>query len=221
MNKRIFDIFFSATGLFLLSPLLVVIAFMIWACDGLPVLFRQARVGKNGREFILFKFRTMSLPAPGVEAAFDVGDTKRVTRPGSFFRKTKLDELPQLWNVLKGDMSFVGPRPEVREWVDAYSERWAQVHQVRPGITDPASIYFRNEEDLLVKSEDPKAFYRDHILPQKLDLYIQYVNTQSFRSDVSLIFKTILAVFLPGRFAGHPHQVFKDKVADSLIRKEP
>jgi lipopolysaccharide/colanic/teichoic acid biosynthesis glycosyltransferase len=221
MNKRIFDIFFSATGLFLLSPLLVVIAFMIWVCDGFPVLFRQSRVGKNGREFILFKFRTMSLPAPGIEAAFDAGDTKRVTRLGSFLRKTKLDELPQLWNVLMGDMSFVGPRPEVRKWVDAYPDRWAQVHQVKPGITDPASIYFRNEEDLLAKSEDPKAFYYEHILPQKLDLYIQYVKTQSFRGDVFLIFKTILAVFLPGYFAGHPNQVSKDKLADSLLRKEP
>jgi lipopolysaccharide/colanic/teichoic acid biosynthesis glycosyltransferase len=156
----------------------------------------------------------MSLLATGVEPAFDAGDTKRVTRPGSFLRKTKLDELPQLWNVLIGDMSFVGPRPEVRQWVDAYPERWAQVHQVKPGITDPASIYFRNEEDLLAKSEDPKAFYMEHILPQKLDLYIQYVKTQSFRRDVSLIFKTILAVFFPGRIS-------RDKLADSIIRKEP
>ena len=166
-----FDIIFSGIGLLLLSPLLIVVSGMILIFDGRPIFFRQTRVGINGADFILYKFRTMRVMRGAASGTFDAGDTSRITKIGAFLRKTKLDELPQLWNVFKGDMSLVGPRPEVRKWVDAYPERWAKVLTVKPGITDPASIYYRNEEELLAQADDPVACYRDQILPHKLDLY--------------------------------------------------
>lgn len=132
---------------------------------------------------------------------FDAGDTSRITKVGAFLRRTKLDELPQLWNVFKGDMSFVGPRPEVRKWVDAYPERWVKVLTVKPGITDPASIYYRNEGELLAQADDPVACYRDRILPHKLDLYEEYVRTRTFWGDIALIFKTIMLVLFPKRYS--------------------
>ena len=122
--------------------------------DGLPVFFRQTRVGLLGHDFLLNKFRTMSLTKQSVHGSFDAGDRSRITGIGSFLRKTKLDELPQLWNVLVGDMSIVGPRPEVRKWVDAYPHRWAKVLTIKPGITDPASIFYRNEEELLAHAKE-------------------------------------------------------------------
>ncbi|GAB6095170.1 hypothetical protein JCM14469_14220 [Desulfatiferula olefinivorans] len=153
--------------------------------------------------FKLYKFRSMSIKNNAEDGSFEPGDNSRVTKLGAFIRKTKLDELPQLINVLKGDMSIVGPRPEVRKWVDVYPERWAWVLTVKPGITDPASIYYRNEEDLLSKAEDPETFYRDHILPDKLDLYEEYVRTRTFWGDVGLIMKTILSVLFPRRLSMH------------------
>jgi len=119
-----------------------------------------------------------------------------VTGVGKFLRATKLDELPQLINVLMGQMSLVGPRPEVRQWVDAYPERWALVHQAKPGITDPASIQYRNEEEILIASADPQQTYRDEILPAKLDLYEQYVQNRTFFGDLKILFQTFLAVVL-------------------------
>jgi len=192
-----FDIIFSGIGLLLLSPLLIVVSGMILIFDGRPIFFRQTRVGINGADFILYKFRTMRVIRGAASGAFDAGDSSRITKIGAFLRKTKLDELPQLWNVFIGDMSFVGPRPEVRKWVDAYPERWAKVLTVKPGITDPASIYYRNEEELLAQADDPVACYRDQILPHKLDLYEEYVNTRTFLGDIYLIFKTIMLVLFP------------------------
>ena len=125
---------------------------------------------------------------------FDAGNCNRVTPVGKLIRKGKLDELPQLWNVLKGEMSIVGPRPEIRKWVEAYPKRWQEVLTVRPGITDPASIRFRNEEALLAEASDPEAEYREVILPQKLALYEEYVANASFFGDIALIFKTIIVV---------------------------
>jgi len=203
MNKIFFDTIFSCLGLLLLSPLLVIVAGMILIWDGCPILFRQIRVGRNGHDFTLNKFRTMTILQEGSEASFDVGNKKRVTRVGAFLRKTKLDELPQLWNVLKGDMSLVGPRPEVRKWVDAYPVRWAKVLSVKPGITDPASIYYRNEEELLAKADDPVAYYRDHILPHKLNLYEEYVRSRSFLGDIYLILKTIISILFPTWYSCH------------------
>lgn len=195
--KRIFDFTVSLFALILLSPFFILIMAGIIIFDSRPVLFRQMRVGVNGSCFLLNKFRTMSVVREAASGTFDAGDTSRITKIGAFLRKTKLDELPQLWNVFKGDMSFVGPRPEVRKWVDAYPERWAKVLTVKPGITDPASIYYRNEEELLAQADDPVACYRDQILPHKLDLYEEYVRTRTFWGDIFLIFKTIMLVFFP------------------------
>lgn len=197
MVKRLFDATLSCLGMLLLSPILLVVAGRISISDGSPVFFRQIRVGRKGRDFVLIKFRTMKNLPEEIEGSFDAGNNSRVTPVGAFLRKTKLDELPQLWNVLKGDMSLVGPRPEVRKWVDVYPARWAKVLMVRPGITDPASIYYRNEEELLSMTEDPEAHYRDHVLPLKLDLYEEYVRTRTFCGDICLIFKTILTILLP------------------------
>jgi lipopolysaccharide/colanic/teichoic acid biosynthesis glycosyltransferase len=219
MGKRLFDIILSFSGLMFLSPLLLIVVGLILIWDGTPVLFRQLRVGKNGLEFILNKFRTMIPLQKGSHSSFDAGDGKRVTRLGSFLRKTKFDELPQLWNVLIGDISFVGPRPEVRKWVDAYPERWAKILSVKPGITDPASIYYRNEEELLAKANDPEAYYRDVILPHKLDLYEEYVRTQSFWGDIRLIFKTILVVLFPRCFSAHDDSISGGEI-NSFSRKD-
>lgn len=194
LTKRSFDIAASLVGLLISLPLLSVIAVAVSLTDGLPILFAQERIGWCGRRFVLYKFRTMR-PAPNTQfGSFDAGDASRVTLIGRLLRKTKLDELPQLWNVLRGDMSLVGPRPEVEKWVAVYAKRWDQVHRVRPGITDPASIVFRNEEDILAKAPDPEAAYRDEILPRKLSLYEEYVKNRSFWGDLRIIFQTVAAV---------------------------
>ncbi|WP_459923054.1 sugar transferase [Desulfatiferula olefinivorans] len=201
--SRFIDFFLSIVILMLFLPILMILSFLIRISDNGPVFFRQYRVGKNCLMFKLYKFRSMSIKNNAEDGSFEPGDNSRVTKLGAFIRKTKLDELPQLINVLKGDMSIVGPRPEVRKWVDVYPERWAWVLTVKPGITDPASIYYRNEEDLLSKAEDPETFYRDHILPDKLDLYEEYVRTRTFWGDVGLIMKTILSVLFPRRLSMH------------------
>ena len=199
--KRIFDIIISLVVLVLFSPLFMLIMLNLLIFDGRPVLFRQRRVGINGSDFMLNKFRTMRLKQRSSNDTFDAGDQSRITKSGFFLRKTKLDELPQLWNVLIGDMSIVGPRPEVQKWVDAYPDRWAKVLMIKPGITDPASIHYRNEEELLAQADDPEAYYRNHILPHKLDLYEEYVITRSFFGDIYIIIKTIFVVLFPKRYA--------------------
>jgi lipopolysaccharide/colanic/teichoic acid biosynthesis glycosyltransferase len=180
-------------------PLFLLVALLVLWNDGRPVIFRQMRVGQNGCEFMLYKFRTMVVCPLNEKGSFGPGDTSRVTPTGYLLRKTKLDELPQLWNVIKGDMSLVGPRPEVRKWVEAYPERWAGVLTVRPGITDPASLIYRNEEELLAHSADPEAYYRDQILPHKLDIYESYVRTRTYGSDLNLMFLTIFSLWFPRR----------------------
>jgi len=200
-TKRIFDFTVSLVSLILLSPFFILIMAGIIIFDSRPVLFRQMRVGVNGSGFLLNKFRTMRVVREAASGTFDAGDTSRITKIGAFLRKTKLDELPQLWNVFIGDMSLVGPRPEVRKWVGAYPERWAKVLTVKPGITDPASIYYRNEEELLAQADDPVACYRDQILPHKLDLYEEYVRTRTFWGDIALIFKTIMLVLFPKNYS--------------------
>ncbi len=198
--KRFVDMSGAFVGLVALSPLLALLWLAVVFETGLPGLFRQRRVGLGGRDFTLLKFRSMSRRQRTGgrrqvdDGGFEAGSLARVTRVGRFLRKTKLDELPQLWNVLKGDMSLVGPRPEVRKWVEAYPERWATVLTVRPGITDAASIEFRNEEEILAAAADPERTYRNVILPRKLELYEQYVSTRSFRGDVWILVRTVLAV---------------------------
>jgi len=193
--KRLFDLIVSLTGLLILSPLFLIIGFAIKISDKGPVFFRQIRAGRNGRDFLIYKFRTMKKAPFHVEGNFNPGDRSRITSVGKFLRRSKLDELPQLINVLKGDMSIVGPRPEIPRWVTVYPERWEKVLSVRPGITDNSSILFRNEESMLSQSEDPEKTYRDIILPKKLGLYEVYVDTHSFLGDIKLIFKTIISVF--------------------------
>jgi lipopolysaccharide/colanic/teichoic acid biosynthesis glycosyltransferase len=192
--KRFIDIVIASAGILLLFPLLLLIALVVWWSSSGPVLFRQIRVGRAGRDFILFKFRTMTHKPCAELGTFDAGSFHRVTRIGGWLRKTKLDELPQLWNVLIGNMSLVGPRPEVRVWVDAFPERWAEVLSIRPGITDPASVEFRNEEEILASQANPEQYYRSVILHRKLDLYEAYVRTQTIRGDLTILLRTFWAV---------------------------
>ncbi len=194
MVKRIFDLVVAIGSLILLSPLLGFLWLAVVIENGLPGLFRQERMGRDGSPFKLLKFRSMKLALNAKEAGFDAGDLSRVTRIGWVLRKYKLDELPQLWNVIKGDMSLVGPRPEVRIWTEVYPERWAKVLSVRPGITDNASIEFRNEEELLIKADDPEKVYREEVLPRKLALYENYVDNHTLIGDLMIILKTLFAV---------------------------
>ena len=175
MSKRVFDILFSVTGLIITLPVTILIALIIFIDDRGPVFFMQERIGLNLRPFTLYKFRSMRINTGSSSGSFDAGDRSGVTRVGKVLRKTKLDELPQLFNVLKGDMSIVGPRPEVKQYVEVYPERWSIVCKVKPGITDNASIEFRNEEEILVKSQIPQKTYVEEILPRKLMFYEQYV----------------------------------------------
>ena len=196
MNKRVFDVFVASVALVLCFPLFVVIWLTVVLTSGRPGLFSQTRVGKNGRHFTMYKFRTMTHRKGADKGDFDVGDSRRVTAVGRLLRKSKLDELPQLVNVLRGDMSLVGPRPEVPQWIDAYPERWNRVLTVRPGITDPASIVYRNEEEMLSAASDPDGFYRDVVLPRKLDLYERYVASHSMVGDVYILLKTLVAIVM-------------------------
>lgn len=189
--KRIFDFFAALAGLLVLFPFLVIISISIVIFMPGSIFFRQLRVGKGGRMFRLIKFRTMKSLSGASDGRFDPGDTSRVTWLGSLLRKYKLDELPQLLNVVKGDMSLVGPRPEIKKWTEFYPEKWKIVLRVPPGITDNASIVFRDEEELLARSENPEQTYRDVILPQKLDLYISYVINHSLSGDIRIIFRTL------------------------------
>jgi len=192
--KRIFDFIVSFLTLLFFIPFGLAIVFFIIMDSGFPVFFRQTRIGRNGAEFRLYKFRSMSVLKSAEKGSFDAGDTMRVTKVGRILRKSKLDELPQLLNVLKGDMSIVGPRPEVEQWVRTYPARWALVHKLKPGITDNASIEFRNEEELLAESKSPLETYKDDILPRKLDLYEDYVKNHSLGIDLQIIFRTIKVV---------------------------
>ena len=159
-----------------------------------PILFEQQRIGKEGRPFRLKKFRSMRVIKDAEDGRFDVGNNYRILPFGKTLRKTKLDEIPQLINVLKGEMSIVGPRPEVKQWTEVFPEQWKIVHSIKPGMTDNASVEFRNEEEILAKSKDPIKTYREEILPRKLDLYVEYVNNQSFYGDLKIILKTIKVV---------------------------
>ncbi len=196
--KRGLDIVVALAGLIFLGPLLAMIGLSILLVDGRPAIFRQERIGRDGAPFFLHKFRTMR-PSPGAEkGAFDAGRVGRVTGFGRILRGAKLDELPQLWDVLRADMSLVGPRPEVEKWVSAYPERWAPVLTVRPGLTDPASIAYRHEEAILSGSQEPEKTYRDVILPHKLDIYRAYVNNRSLWADIRILAGTIVSVFVRG-----------------------
>lgn len=189
--KRLFDIFFSLVGIILLLPFFIVLGFLVKLTSNGPVFFRQWRVGLNGREFQLLKFRSMHVNADQKGLLTVGGRDPRVTSTGYFLRKYKLDELPQLWNVLTGDMSLVGPRPEVRKYVDLYNNEQKRVLSVRPGITDYASLQYFEENELLAKSADPEKTYIEEVMPAKLKLNLQYIEEAGLLTDIKLIFKTL------------------------------
>lgn len=194
--KRIFDFSTVLISFLFLSPVFLFISVLIKVFMPGPIFFIQERVGIKGTIFRLFKFRTMSLINSDKPINFEPGNKSRITRFGKILRKTKLDELPQLLNVIKGDMSLVGPRPEVKEWTLIYPELWEIVHSVKPGITDSASLIFRNEEEILANSSNPYETYKNEILPKKLELYLSYVKNRSFLSDILIIFKTLKVVVI-------------------------
>ncbi len=192
--KRLFDIVASCIWLVVLSPLLLAVAIWIKLDSKGPVFYRQVRVGRYNKDFRIFKFRSMRMGSDKGSLVTIGGRDPRVTRSGYFIRKYKLDELPQLLNVLLGDMSLVGPRPEVRHYVNYWTPEQMHVLDVRPGLTDPASIKFRNENDLLGQVEDPEAYYINVIMQEKIKLYLEYVEQASFGYDLKLLFKTLKVI---------------------------
>lgn len=192
--KRLFDIVASGLGLIVLSPLFLVLAIWIKLDSKGPVFYRQVRVGFKNKDFRIFKFRSMRVGADKGSLVTIGGHDPRVTKSGYFIRKFKFDELPQLINVFLGDMSLVGPRPEVRHYVDYWTPEQMHVLDVRPGITDPASIKFRNENELMEQAEDPEKYYIEVIMQEKIKLYLEYVEKHSFLYDIGLIFKTFWVI---------------------------
>ena len=192
--KRTFDVIASGLGLLLLSPLFLIIAIWVKADSPGPVFYRQTRVGRGNRDFRLFKFRSMRVGSDKKGLITVGGHDPRVTCSGYYIRKYKLDELPQLINVFKGDMSLVGPRPEVRKYVDLYTPEQLHVLDVRPGITDLASIHYRNENELLAQACDPEQYYREVVMQDKLRINSEYIADRSFFKDIKIIFLTFKAI---------------------------
>jgi len=191
--KRLFDVAGSSVGLIALSPLLALAAIAIRLESPGPAFFLQQRVGRHGRHFSIIKLRTMRAARPGETRQITVGRDPRITRFGHFLRQTKLDELPQLLNVLKGDMSLVGPRPEVPAYIEQYSpEQRAVLLSVRPGMTDFAAIEFSNEAEILASAENPESAYVNEIMPKKFALYQRYVEQRSLALDIALILRTVV-----------------------------
>ncbi|MGB3223302.1 MAG: sugar transferase [Desulforhopalus sp.] len=196
MTKRTFDLVCSGLGLLLLSPIFLLIALLVRLESKGPVFFRQERVGVNGRLFRIHKFRTMSVGTECAGLQITVGSDHRITRVGGVLRKYKLDELAQLIDVFVGDMSLVGPRPEVPKYIACYPEAVrSEILSVRPGITDWASIQFKDENDILGCASDPERAYIEDVLPVKQRYYLKYVRERSFLGDLRIIFATLLAVF--------------------------
>ena len=194
MLKRCFDIVCSAIGLVLLCPLFIGVAIWIKLDSEGPVFYRQVRVGRNNVDFRIFKFRSMAVNSDKKGLITVGGKDARVTTAGYYIRKYKIDELPQLINVFVGDMSFVGPRPEVRKYVDLYTTEQLHVLDVRPGITDAASIKYRNENDLLAAQSDPEQYYIQVVMQDKLRINLEYVASHTFIGDIKLILKTFKSI---------------------------
>jgi len=193
--KRLFDIVFSTIGLLFLLPFFIIISLLIVIDSKGGVLYKQIRVGKNNEDFLLYKFRSMYSEADKKGLLTVGGKDPRITKIGYFIRKYKVDELLQLVNVLKGDMSLVGPRPEVRKYVNLYSSEQNRVLEVKPGITDVASLEFFNENDILAKAKDPEKTYINEIMPKKLKLNLVYIKEHNLLYDFKLILKTIGKIF--------------------------
>jgi lipopolysaccharide/colanic/teichoic acid biosynthesis glycosyltransferase len=215
--KRAFDIVFSFIGLLLLQPLFGITAVMIKVDSTGPVFFKQGRVGKNFRRFVIYKFRTMVVDAEKKGLRITSGGDHRVTSTGRILRKFKIDELPQLFNVLKGDMSFVGPRPEVEEYVKLYEEDYREILKRRPGITDVSSIIFREEEAVLKNQVDPEEYYKTILLPEKIRLSKEYIKNSSFIYDLKLILSTLHKIFYPIALAhaGYREKIMQDSAKDN------
>jgi lipopolysaccharide/colanic/teichoic acid biosynthesis glycosyltransferase len=190
-SKRIFDILSSTCAIFILAPFFVIIAFLIRIDSKGPIIYRQKRVGKGNKDFYLNKFRTMVTDADK-KGQLTVGmRDSRITKIGYFLRKYKLDEFPQLINVLNGEMSIVGPRPEVRKYVELYNEKQIRVLNALPGLTDTASLTYINENEILGKAENPENTYIEEVMPAKLELNLQYIDKQNLKTDIDLIFQTL------------------------------
>jgi len=194
-GKPVFDVICSLGGLVVLSPFFILISVLIKIDSPGPIFFLQERIGKGGNNFKLIKFRSMRINFEQEKRGFTPGDDTRITKLGKILRRTKIDELPELVNVLKGDMSFVGPRPEVPKYRHVYTGEFAPVLSLRPGITDLASIKYRNEEELLNQSPDAEKMYGEVILPDKLSLCLKYKEIISFKTDLKIIFATLGRVF--------------------------
>jgi lipopolysaccharide/colanic/teichoic acid biosynthesis glycosyltransferase len=199
MIKRLCDILIAGMALIILSPLLLVVALLVRVTSPGPVFFRQERIGRDFRPFRIYKFRSMVQDAPKQGSLVTFGADPRITKIGSVLRAAKIDELPQLINVLAGDMSLVGPRPEVVKYVEMFREEYAEILRVRPGITDPASIKYRNEAEILGHAEDPESEYVQRILPEKIRLGKEYAKNSSLWLDFMIILKTFHVVGRPNK----------------------
>jgi lipopolysaccharide/colanic/teichoic acid biosynthesis glycosyltransferase len=196
MAKRLLDLSLAFLGLALVWPIGIGLWLAVEWEDGGPLFYRQTRIGQFGRPFQIVKFRTMLVGADKAGPAITASGDQRVTRIGRMLRKTKLDELPQLWNVLCGDMSFVGPRPEVPKYVSLYTPAQRAVLALKPGITDEASIVFRDEEEMLATASDPESFYVTHCLPRKIELNLAYARHAGLRNDLAVVIRTINLLWL-------------------------
>ncbi len=196
---RFFDLLISFLGVLLFSPILVIVSLLIIIESNLPVFFKQSRVGKHNRDFKLFKFRTMKVDEENNSFLTSGKSGNQITKIGYFLRKSKIDELPQLFNVLKGDMSLVGPRPELRKYVDFYNNEQKRILLIKPGITDYATIKFINEEELLINAENPEEYYITKILPEKILLNKLYFSNNSVKEYFKIIFITLYYILTQGR----------------------
>ena len=210
MPKRIFDVISSISGLIILSPLILIISILVKTTSKGHIIYKGIRVGLHGKPFKMFKFRSMVENADKIGGSSTAGDDPRLTETGKFLRRHKLDEIPQLINVLKGDMSLVGPRPEVQYYVDTMTEEEKNtILSTKPGITDWASIWDLHEEEVLRGSNNPEKDYLEKILPEKIRLQIKYVNERTFFKDISIIFSTIFRVFKQPKRPEHTKKILK------------
>lgn len=193
--KRSFDLIFACLGVLILTPFFLLISLLILIDSGYPIFFTQTRVGKHGKDFTILKFRTMFVDSEKLGSLTLGNSDKRVTKIGGFLRKYKLDELPQLFNVINGSMSFVGPRPELRNYVELFKTEYQDILKVKPGITDYASIKYYNESELLKDTINPEEIYTENILPDKIKLCKKYVKEHNLVIDIKILFNTILLYF--------------------------
>ena len=207
---RILDVIFALAGLLFSFPIILVLSLLVKSSSPGPVIYSQKRVGLHGTLFNIYKFRSMVTNADTIGTSITAGNDPRVTKIGSFLRKTKLDELPQLWNVLKGDMSFVGPRPDVPEIVNNYSPDMKKILDIRPGITSIATLYLRNEEDLLSLADNPDKAYMDIFIPAKVKLAMKHVEKKSILFDFKILAKTIFTLMGSREWAINEHSIVKE-----------